>query len=205
MRITIGEKTKEFMTLLMISEYPFASDYLRQQFRKRIKEVHTDKGGDNNQTRRVIEAYKALKNLALDFKKEASLPEKSQDIFDLSKPCKECNGIGRIPLPGFQRGCPDCSRSDSFFSMFSFYSIRGRGFHSTICKECNGIGLNKRRKECPACNGSGRSKTRCKTCKGTGVWAEDSKFIECPICNGKGRIQLNPFNPVIPKGAVLTS
>lgn len=208
MKITIGGATEDRMSILGIQTYPFTSKELSTAFRTKLKEVHPDMndGEDKKQnveTRRVIEAYKHLKNLAVDpqepDKTNGVIIEEDYDIFKLYETCLDCHG-SRIHT--YQVGgdyCPDCS--GSFWT--SLWSFRSRGYNYKKCDRCNGTGKYLEKGVCFKCNGSGVTKIRCRTCKGTG-FLDPKIFTEpCRTCMGKGKIEINPWNPVIPKGAVL--
>ena len=209
MKITIGGATEDRMSILGIQTYPFTSKELSTAFRTKLKEVHPDMndGGDKKQnveTRRVIEAYKHLKNLAVDpqelGKVKEEIDEEDFDIFKLFETCPDCHGskIHTYTVGGYY--CPDCS-PPSFWRSLCF---GGKGYTYKKCDRCNGTGKYLEKGVCFKCNGLGTTKIRCQTCKGTGF--QEAKIITnpCSTCKGKGKVEINPWNPVIPKGAVLT-
>jgi len=209
MRITIGDKTKEFMLLLGISDYPFSSKELSEKFRIAVRVVHPDiQTGvkDNTMTRRVIEAYKNLKNLAIDTSGEEAKfyqDEAEKDLFELTEICPECKGRRTRIIERYDGYCPDCMSPRNYFGMmFALGRLKGSGYQKVECKKCKGTGKFYD-KICFNCNGTGKSKIRCKTCRGNGYIVSAVKVVPCEKCGGRGKIVLNPFNPVIPKGAVL--
>jgi DnaJ-class molecular chaperone len=207
MRIVIGDRTKEYMSLLGISEYPFSSKELSERFRITIKLVHpdvSDKKDNNLKTREVIQAYKSLKNLAIDPSEEITKfyqEETEKDLFELTEVCPVCHGRKTKLIQEDTRPCPDCSIRSY---LCSFFLSGGLGFKRVKCRKCDGIGKFRDKGICFNCNGTGQIKVRCKTCNGEGYIIISSKTVLCDNCKGRGKIILNPFNPVIPKGAVLT-
>jgi len=208
MKITIGGATEDRMSILGIQTYPFTSKELSTAFRTKLKEVHPDMndGGDkkqNTETRRVIEAYKCLKNLAIDpehsDKTKTTIEEEDLDIFKLYETCPDCHGLKIYTREVGGYSCPDCSPS---FSL-SLWSSRSRGYTFKKCDRCNGTGRYQDKGVCFKCNGIGITKVRCQKCRGTG-FLDPKVFIQkCGTCMGKGKVEINPWNPVIPKGAVL--
>jgi DnaJ-class molecular chaperone len=208
MRITIGGATEDSMSLLGIQSYPFTSRELSIAFRTKLKEVHPDmnNGGEkkqNTETRQVIEAYKHLKNLAVDPQKPDEtygvIIEEDFDIFKLYETCPDCHG-SRIHTYQVGGGwCPDCAPS----FLFSLWSSRSRGYTYKTCDRCGGTGKYFDKGPCFKCNGLGVTKIRCRTCKGTGFLNSKIFNEPCSTCKGKGKVEIDPWNPVIPKGAVL--
>lgn len=145
MFITIGNKTKKFMKILELHQYPFSVAELNSSYKRLIKIHHPDKGGDENTAKQIIIAYEALKNLAISettIEKCQRLARKydeeiAKDMFILFNNCEYCNGTGN-----------------------ERYTV-GKGKHQSF------------------------------------------KFRRCLKCYGTGKIPMNPFNPVIPKGAIL--
>lgn len=206
MRITIGENTKAAMATIEIDEYPFTYKELSSKFRTAIKKAHPDKSGDEESTeaaKKIILAYAYLKNLALaevtDEEKSSALEmfEKDSDIFSLWESCPECGGHGkRKQVTSGTRFCPACG---------------GIGQRRPVrCFECRGSGIfvqrNGREVQCRKCGGSGSFRWVCKHCKGVGFVFDlnpITTYYNCFKCGGAGKIKLNPFNPVIRKGAVM--
>lgn len=201
MRIVIGKNTERFMSVLGITSYPFSPEILSSQFKVAIKTHHPDNGGKKEKAQEIIEAYKNLKNLAVSVSKEDTeevlrrFEEQDGDLFKLWEDCKQCNGKGHL---------------------FS------RGYRNKGCRLCNFIGLYYMKTVCRSCKGTGKFKQKlgrvvdCFTCKGTGHFENRHRRFQCPFCkeeslvkftclfcSGTGKVELKPFNPVIPKGAVL--
>jgi len=166
---------------------------------------------------KVLAAYKALKHLAININTDiddgVTIIEEmeSDDIFQMfeNKQCTTCGGSGeRYVYSDSQYVCRKC---------------RGNKIVTLACKYCKKGKFtlrNGRIVECRACKGSGLFTPICNLCYGTGTttdgysfWdnlrfyrkPQKEKVVTCPSCNGKGtiRVKINPFNPVIPKGAVL--
>jgi len=208
MKITIGGATQDHMSVLGIQSYPFTSRDLSLAFRTKLKEVHPDinNGGDkkqNSETRKVIEAYRRLKNLAIDpqepDKIKEEIIEEDFDIFKLYETCPDCHGTKTQRYEVGERWCPDCYQS--FFTFL--WSFKNKGYNYKKCDKCNGTGKYFDKGICFKCNGLGVTKVRCSTCKGTG-FLESKVFVKtCSTCMGRGKVEIHPWNPVIPKGAVL--
>jgi len=208
MRIIIGDKTKEYLSLLGLS-YPFSFEQLKIAFRLFLFKHHPDKGGSNEKTVLGIEAYKNLRNLSQGVEKNEPIIDDpfKDDLFALTEECPECKGKKGRYVNDEVSICKDCykqiSINDYAFIWPWFEQSKGCGYTIKKCPICLGNGITKRGNICPACNGSGFSKIRCKTCKGEGIVTIKSHFQHCSKCKGLGKIELNPWNPVIPKGAVL--
>ena len=208
MKISIGGATQDHMSLLGIQSYPFTSKELSTAFRTKLKEVHPDinNGGDkkqNSETRKVIEAYKRLKNLAIDpqeaDKIKEEIIEEDFDIFKLYETCLDCHGTRTHRYEVGGRWCPDCSPTSRYLWIFE----KGLGYNYKQCDKCKGTGKYFDKGMCFKCNGLGIIKIRCTTCKGTG-FLESKIFVKtCTTCMGRGKVEIHPWNPVIPKGAVL--
>jgi len=212
LRITIGQKTEESMKILGILNYPFTSKELSSCFRLKLKEVHPDTANGNGsekklneQTRLAIESYKHLKNLAIDPEegiKDIIEEEEIFDIFRIYETCPECGGKKVQTIVTGGDYCPDCSFSTSFF-----WFRTPRGYQYKKCDRCNGVGVYYKngieKGVCFKCNGLGITKIRCQRCMGTGYIEPNVTTRPCSKYHGKGKIEINPWNPVIPKGAVL--
>lgn len=77
------------------------------------------------------------------------------------------------------------------------------------CKDCLGTRKFKQRNgrvvECRRCKGRGWVYITCPKCKDRGAITVKARTTKTPCfnCGTTGRIKVNPFNPVIPKGAIL--
>ena len=206
MRITIGESTKQYMKILNLNDYPFTTEALKTNFRKLIKKVHSDinkRPNSKEKTQKLIEAYTNLKNLVVtpleqekafgDFEKD------NEDIFALYNTCPICKGKRKQKgLKKVYHKCPKC---------------HGTGNKTSICRICNGTGKFRRKRgdivDCLRCKGFGRFVyfgVFCCHCFGRGrTWTSNNilSTTNCWNCGGLGKVKINPFNPVIPKGAVL--
>jgi len=205
MRITIGDRTEKYLAILEL-KYPFSEEQLKTAFRIKAKETHPDsnKEKDSEDFRKVKEAAEYLLPLCVDLEHEkeehvASLKRSEGDIFKMTRKCTTCGGKGFRIFP--ERSCEACS--SGLFSIM--LGIRGVGKVRIRCPECRGSGIftlrSGREVECRRCKGLGRVSINCRFCKGTGVI--EARKETCSICFGTGEIEIKPFNPVIPKGAVL--
>lgn len=200
MRITIGNKTEDYMKVMGIQTYPFTESMLKTVYRELAKKYHPDIiKGDGKEMKAINEAYKWLLPLAL---RNGDLSEKPvekepEDMFDLTDTCPDCKGEKYTKT---YVACTSCSvRAFDFFG--SYYTPTGR--IKGTCSVCAGRGyLEKKGKKivCDGCNGKKKFDQVCPVCNGTKTTAIKNN---CFKCHGSGIIKLNPFNPVIPKGAVL--
>ena len=211
--ITIGNKTKESMKILEIESFPFTESDLKSNYRQLAKINHPDKlNGSTSLMKKINEAYSHIKNLVikddeLELKKEDILKaeRKNEDIFELFNTCERCKGTGEISnyRPGYNEWCSRCLKN-----------VLGRviatGKIKVGCGACNGSGKFKQRRNgrvvnCYRCEGKGWLFIKCPSCKGQRITHISSytKKTVCSNCGGAGKVKINPFNPVIPKGAVL--
>ena len=204
MIIKTSNKTRECMDILGIEEFPFSEKELKTKYRLLLKRNHPDASGagETDKTIQIIAAYKHLKNLvAENIETEGEKPEEPDDIFNLTEKCPICNGKGVVARREWAwEGCEKCG---------------GTGKVNIKCKYCNDGKFTTR---------SGKI-VDCRVCKGTGIWRTktctcarrhvifsmyddlfghyEEKIVNCSRCGGSGKIELDLFNPVIPKGAVL--
>jgi len=222
MRISIGGKTEDAMKILKIKSYPFSPEKLSKNFRILIKVNHPDVSNDpktaNEKTRQIIESYKHLKNLAISFisgdeiKAAHQRFEEDKNMFSLWDICPDCKGAGKIVrirhLFDYE-GCPNCDPLPSRGLFRFLFEARGSGRKTLKCNACKGTGKFKQKSgrivDCYKCNGSGVFRiVRCNVCGGTGQVPSTKRIEEaCDKCKGLGKIELNLFNPVIKKGAIL--
>jgi len=219
MRIIVGQATEEAMAVLGLEQYPFTTTDLKTCFRSSAKLYHKDKGGSDEKMRKVLEAYKILQHLPIDVVEVGITPieEVEADMFDMfeDKECFDCSGTGK-------------RRIFEDVSGYTCLKCKGSGKARLKCKFCKSGKFtlrNGRIVDCRACTGTGIFAPVCNMCDGNGyVESTDYSFYGirdffrhfrhrepkyrekvCSACKGKGmiRTKLNPFNPVIPKGAVL--
>ncbi len=214
MRIIIGDRTRNAMKIIGVQEYPFTPEELSNKFRSLIKALHPDVNPSSDakeRSQQVIEAYGLLKNLALaavsESNKTAAMKifEEDTDMFSLWEQCPHCKGECKTKHVTRKGPCFVCN---SFGISFFFHKGFRVGILKVVkCYDCkDGIFTlrNGRKVTCRKCKGTGKFEVKCSHCKGTGFVGEDKiDFVNCSHCNGVGRIKLNPFNPVIPKGAVM--
>lgn len=233
MLITIGNATREAMVCLTIKEYPFSSEELSQKFRTIIKTCRTAFLVEKDvkieeKAKEVILAYKHLKNLAISFvatenDKRAAEERfyEDEDLFTFWDTCPECKGSGKVKNRwgvGDVEPCPDCDPIErSIFTMWFRHSVeRSSGVKTLWCKNCDKDPITGRPTgkftqrsgrivTCYTCKGTKIfKKVRCRKCRGSGLlFIEVSKDRDCSRCRGLGKIEINPWNPVIPKAAVL--
>lgn len=215
--ITIGNKTKESMKILEIESFPFTESDLKSNYRQLAKINHPDKlNGSTSLMKKINGAYSHIKNLVikddeLELKKEDILKaeRKNEDIFELFDTCKDCNGTGErvIYHPISIDPCDRCTSRRIFFGWSERVST---GKIKVRCKSCRGSGKFKQQRsgkivDCRDCSGNGYKYITCPKCKGHKTIFTKSYTTKevCYFCGGAGKVKINPFNPVIPKGAVL--
>jgi len=223
MKISIGGKTEDAMKILSINSYPFSPEELSRNFRILAKFNHPDVTGnpnDNKKVRKIIEAYKHLKNLAILFTSENEIKatqqrfEEDEDMFGLWDICPDCKGTGKIQRTDyFYKICPYCDPNPNpfrgIFSDFLFGFSRSSGKKTLKCNACKGTGKFKQKSgrivDCYKCKGTGIFKiVKCNFCGGSGqIPITKNTELTCEKCKGLGKIKLNPFNPAIRKGAIL--
>lgn len=216
--IKIGNKTEKAMKLLNIQSFPFTESEVKSKFREMIKNCHPDRvKGNDYLAKKVIKAYTHIKNLAVSDRSVASLAKDilnaesaNEDIFELFDDCKKCKGTGKIinHHKAYTEYCDRCIKSTRIF--FGYYKRVPTGKIKVPCKSCGGTGKfkqcnSKKIVPCLSCAGKGFKYVKCPKCKGTKFIHMKAYTTEsgCYLCGGTGRIKVNPFNPVIPKGAVL--
>lgn len=214
--IIIGDETKKFMNVLGIKFFPFTKYELKSKFRELAKVNHPDKiNGDDSSMKKINIAYAHIKNLVISDneiadKGEAILKAENEnmDIFELFDTCPDCKGAGE-EVQYYQERFMPCDRCTTSIYFFGFWDHVSRGKIKATCRDCQGTGKFKQRKgkkvTCYKCKGRGFLIIRCPKCKGRKVIILEAKTIHnrCGKCGGSGRIKINPFNPAIPKGAVL--
>lgn len=206
--ISIGDGTRKAMKILNIESYPFTTKELKTNFRTLAKQHHSDKGGDDNMMKKLNDAHATLQHLAVeDVSEERSKASalrkrrhKDDDMFALYETCSECRGSGfrtRRVYNGY-KDCDECSGT-------------GEKVFTNDCRACKGTGKFKQKHgrivDCYRCKGSGifsKYVKRCFKCGGYGrVPSHKEQQEYCPTCDGTGEVELQVFNPVIRKGAIL--
>lgn len=103
---------------------------------------------------------------------------------DLKVDCPECGGSGICSHCHGEKQivCPVCRGS------LECVSCEGSGYY--ICQNCNGEGTcpecNDGWVKCDECHGTGKYKTTCKKCDGSG-WYDAWEGEECYACDGSGK------------------
>ena len=150
-----------------------------------------------------------------------------EDLFALWDTCPKCHGEKKIyrtsPIPTKCDECDPIPKSDTITNIWLGWmfgnrnsELRSSGIKTLWCKNCDkdpitGKPTGKftqrsgKTVTCYTCQGTKIfKKVRCKKCRGMGLFFEDTpKYYDCSHCGGFGKIEINPWNPVIPKGAVL--
>lgn len=190
MQITIGNRTRKNMEVLLIESYPFVEDELKSKYRELMLIHHPDKGGSELKAKQIIQAYKELLPLSkqvskdefeISERKKRIQEEIDKDMFAIYEDCKICHGEGKIKR--YENNIIKCKICQNGF-------IRNK--RETYFDFLDRIYFGKAEK-CYQCKGYGYL-------KGIG----QKEIIEnCHNCNGTGKIKIDIFNPVIPKGAVL--
>jgi len=204
MIITIGERTEQMMSIMGINAYPFTSGELKKAFRTKAKELHPDKNnGDDSEFKEMSKAYSQLINLAVDSGHTTSFAqmekEISSDVFNMWEPCVYCNESGSIPRKRIVKvPCPRCNKKG--------WPVKFRP--TSRCRACDKGKYTKKNGEvvdCFVCHGTGVYGL-CPVCKNEMfIEKEKTEYKQCLVCRGLGKIKNNPFNPVIRKGAVLST
>lgn len=218
MIIKIGGETEKHLKILDIS-YPFTTDELKSSYRKLIKKNHPDKGGSKEKSQELNKSYKYLLLLAVnpDPEKlrqlEKQQEEEEKDIFALWEHCTHCNGKGYNIVQHDNTVLCDCVYGWArrytpglFMLLNNFIPSRAK----SKCRDCNATGMftlrNGRKVVCRKCKGSGVFIWHCRECNDTGIIfkGKDNTIKQtCFHCEGLGKIKIDPFNPVIRKGAIL--
>lgn len=204
MIISISDNTKKALTTLNL-QWPFSNQDLKKNYRALLMEVHPDRNNGNGKERaiQIIKAYNILKNLAIDCLSSKPKEEKEGDIFaDVYKEkCDICKGTGHKIEMSSPKYCHNCS------SMF-FVGMLKKKYQSRKCYDCRGTGIfelkSGRKVECRKCEGTGHFFPKCHICDNKRILQGGENIkIKCWNCKGKGYTKIDPFNPVIPRGAVL--
>lgn len=210
--VMAGESEKRYMSILDIKDYPFSESTLKAHYRKAAFKFHPDVSDakSEEQMKMVNAAYTFLKEVAQPDYAENHIEKEKQfrdtDIFKFWQPCEKCNSKGYIlrEVPDVESctNCPPIIHRVGWW--FLFERPRGQGYQFEDCPSCI-KGETTSGKECNRCAGTGKVKKVCAACNGKGIKRNKENFIKelCLRCHGNGRIEIKPFNPVIPKGAVL--
>lgn len=193
------------------------------------KDAQTEK-----KAKEVILAYKHLKNLAISFtitENDKRVAEEKfyedEDLCTIWDTCPKCHGEKRIhrasTTPTKCDECDPLSKLNAMLDMDIFLrwardpELRSSGIKTLWCKDCKdpitgkSTGKFKQRSgrvvTCYTCQGTKIfKKVKCRKCRGTGqLYIDMSKYYDCSHCGALGKVKINPWNPVIPKGSILTT
>lgn len=147
-----------------------SQDEIKKAYRKKAKELHPDKGGDENEFKKVTGAYDVLSD-----------ENKKINYDNQRKYGGQTHGFEGFP-PGF-------GGSEFFSQFFGQKHGRGRKNHNVIRGDDLGISLNLTLEE--LFTGIVKKikfnkKNKCDKCKGTGAF-DDSSYDTCTTCNGTGQ------------------
>ena len=206
---------RDYYDILGVSKTAGANE-IKKAYRKLAKEYHPDKGGDEQKFKEVSEAYEVLSD---DSKKA------NYDRFGHDGPSQR----GGNPFSGFRNpfgggfgGFAEDNQirvgSDmslvvklTFEEVFNGVKKTYKYNRKVSCKSCSGNGGDDV-KNCPVCDGSGRSlnviKTpmgiiqqivTCQVCDGLGTTYTKA----CKVCNGNGLVDSNETVDVeVPAGVM---
>lgn len=198
-----NDPIQDSLKILNMPPTSFTKEQLTEAFRNIILQYHPDKCKDKDANKKaaiIIKAYNDLKPYAHEIVIQREVKEKK--LFDFTKPCRWCKGIGydtiNVRIEGY-----DCIK------------CKDTGIYKVKCNKCNNGKFTLK---------SGRI-VDCKSCSGTGVfqmtcnhhvsfsqqfWYDyfnkekwTTKKVACKFCNGTGKEEYEPINPVIRKGAIL--
>jgi molecular chaperone DnaJ len=193
-----------------------SSEEIKKAYRKLSMQHHPDKGGDEEQFKKIAEAYSVLSN-----------DEKRQQ-YDNPDPLSGLGGMGGFPFgfarPRHQKPDLNAPRDGQFIGVEASIPLKhfifGGQFKINLsyhegCVDCGGKGFLKG-EECTVCRGEGfvqqverrpgfvSSATRpCHNCDGLGQVPTE----KCKVCNGRGGnpVENKEFIFDIPKGVTLGS
>jgi len=178
-------------------------DEIKKAYRKLSMEHHPDKGGDEEQFKKISEAYSVLKDQ--DSRSAYDNPNPFGDIFGNFF---RHGGPGPFARPRPKRPdihAPRKGRDLKYMldvplgiAIFGG-DVKFKLSYEDACTECNGLGATKLEK-CDECDGAGsrvevrsdrgihmQTVTTCPKCNGMG-----EKAVEpCEICKGKGRVLID--------------
>ena len=193
---------------------PTSLNELKKAYREEAKKCHPDKGGSEEDFKRLRKVYDQLLNF-----------EGDPNVFSNGNGSSKKETVDGTPLSELGLGLgPKVNGMDCRYCNHKGY-IEKEPEWFIDCSACGGSGEVRRKTECRNCKGSGkftqaRSKrvVDCRTCRGTGSFLLSSMTI-CLECVGNGRVmektgsplyhrcsscygtgEIRIYNPVIPKG-----
>ena len=194
---------------------PFTEEILKSAYREKIKAVHSDHGGSDEECIKVQEAYRFLQSYVSEEMTVADIDKiiwariKIEELEPLKNfaDCTSCNGKGKwidsMQMPIYAQYGMKC------------WKCNGTGDYIIKCRQCVGTGKftlkSGRIVECRNCYGIGTCVVgKCRNCNGSGYWRSfNTPIIEyktikikqsCSGCRGTGRIEI--YNPVIKSGCL---
>ncbi len=198
----------DFYKILGVNEDADVND-IKKKYRQLAKELHPDKGGNEEEFKKVTSAYETLSD-----------PAKRQE-YDLKR---------KHPGGHFQSGFDPNSIFDEFVKRFNYGGFsnqtsqtqRGNDvrINLTLTLEECAHGVSKKIKynrsvHCSTCQGSGaknkNSYSKCNNCNGHGFTSEISQnifgglsrqIIPCSHCSGKGKVIHDPCKDCTGHGIV---
>ncbi len=197
---------------------PVVDTILKSAFRRASRELHPDRGGDEEKFKQMKRAYEDILKAGLTITSDVNQPEGVLRTVE-GIPLTEL-GLGLGPTTNGQ-DCTVCDgRGYRQFNPDIYGSTcgacRGNGILKP-CLDCKGTGLFTLRYgkqvQCRRCKGHGgfvmewlfygRS-VNCKGCNGTGrtIRGKAVQYAKCSTCDGKGEIKI--YNPVLLKGGIVT-
>lgn len=206
-------KTSEAIAIMGLSEMP-DMDGLRLAYKARVRQVHPDLGGDNDQFIDVQSAYEILADQVVHRLKKTAMTIEGYPLTDLGKGLSDANGK---PLNG--KACQACQGKGYSEYTRTTYCRSCRPKHSMIgdhlgyeyrCQWCEGSGETtlgdghqaSTSMPCIHCDGVGwhfsyNKRNSCSVCHGSQRIPVGHECSICARCGGTGEIEV--WNPVLPK------
>jgi molecular chaperone DnaJ len=202
--------SENFYTILGVSEKA-TQDEIKKAYRKKAIESHPDKGGSEEEFKKISEAYDNLgdENKRKDYDNKRNNPFANfggnpfEDFFS-----NQFSGQRKRTVPdkiieiniGAVESYNGVDKTITYQRKHSCNGCNGTGGEKIVCKTCNGTGANEIRigtglfvqivrQPCRSCNGQGSFfKTKCFTCNGEStINSVDNITIKLPkgVDNGQ--------------------
>ena len=214
MRISLSGDTQKHVQVLELN-FPFSETELKNKYLELVKKHHPDKKQDNDHTKflaiqtayEYLQAYSYVEGQGLMRTKEVPV----NDIFSnsLREKCPNCTGgvVLRERMAIHRNECEKCNDDEKRKEQGYKVPV---GMVGIPCKKCNNGKFklkSGREVDCNSCGGSGFYRFRtCSKCGGEGEYTTSTPiqyWDTCMTCRGKGYREIDVFNPVIPRGAIL--